>query len=56
LATIDAQLASPEPNEGVVREAGRSLRTIIEGAIAGAIVQPGVWQTILSAMTSLFGS
>src|SRR4051812_36788498 len=43
LTTIDAQLASPAPNEGIIREAGRSLRTIIEGAIAGAIVQPEVW-------------
>lgn len=55
LATIDAQLAAPTPNDGIVREAGRSLRTIIEGAIAGAIVQPGVWQRILDAMATLFG-
>lgn len=55
LATIDAQLASPVPNEGIVREAGRSLRTIIEGAIAGAIVQPEVWHPILHALGSLFG-
>ena len=55
LATIDAQLASPSPNEGIVREAGRSLRTIIEAAIAGAIVQPGVWHPILNALGSLFG-
>jgi AbiTii len=55
LATMDAQLAAPTPNDGVVREAGRSLRTIIEGAVAGAIVQPGVWRSILDTMTSLFG-
>jgi hypothetical protein len=55
LATIDAQLASPYPNESIVREAGRSLRTIIEAAIAGAIVQPGVWQPILHALRSLVG-
>jgi hypothetical protein len=55
LATMDAQLASPAPNEGIVREAGRSLRTIIEGAIAGAIVQPEVWRPILHALGSLIG-
>jgi AbiTii-like protein len=55
LATIDAQLAAPTPNEGIVREAGRSLRTIVEGAIAGAVVQPGVWQAIVGSMKSLFG-
>jgi hypothetical protein len=55
LATIDAQLSAPTPNEGIVREAGRSLRTIIEGAVAGAIVQPGVWQGILDVMTKLLG-
>lgn len=54
-ATIDAQLTAPTPNASIVREAGRSLRAIIEGAVAGAIVQPGVWQPILAAMTSLFG-
>jgi hypothetical protein len=56
LATIDAQLSAPVPNEGIIREAGRSLRTIIEGAIAGAIVQPGIWQPILTALSSLIGS
>ncbi len=55
LTTIDTQLAAPTPNDGIVREAGRSLRTIIEGAIAGAVVQPGVWQGILDAMAKLFG-
>jgi len=54
LATIEAQIASPTPNEGIVREAGRSLRTILEGAVAGAIVQPGVWQGIMEAMARLF--
>jgi hypothetical protein len=55
LATIEAQIDSPAPNESIVREAGRSLRTIVEGAVAGAIVQPGVWQGIVQAMAKLFG-
>jgi hypothetical protein len=55
LATIDAQLTAPTPNEGIVREAGRSLRTIVEGAIAGAVVQPGVWQAIAASLKALFG-
>lgn len=55
LATMDAQLASPAPNAGIIREAGRSLRTIIEGAIAGAMVQPNVWHPILHALGTLLG-
>lgn len=55
LATIDAQLSAPVPNEGIVREAGRSLRTILEGAVAGAIVQPGAWKLIFETMNAIFG-
>jgi hypothetical protein len=55
LATLDAQLEAPAPNENIVREAGRSLRTIIEGAIAGAVVQPQVWSAVASSLRALFG-
>lgn len=38
LATIDAQLLSPAPNEAVIRESLRSLRAISEGVVAS-----GAW-------------
>lgn len=55
IATIEAQLSAPSPNEGIVREAGRSLRTIIEGAIAGVASQPTTWATIAAALSALVG-
>lgn len=55
VTTIDAQLSAPHPNGGIVREAGRSLRTIVEGAVAGAISQPGPWRAIFETMTEIFG-
>jgi hypothetical protein len=55
VTTIEAQLASPAPNEGIIREAGRSLRNIVEAAIGNAVVLPGVWTPILQTLTSLFG-
>ena len=55
LTTIDAQLASPAPNVGIIREAGHSLRAIIEGAIGGAIIQPELWHPILHKLHTLFG-
>jgi hypothetical protein len=52
LATVDAQLASPQPNDGALREALRTLRAVAEGvagnaAFAGlvdtdAVRRPGV--------------
>lgn len=55
IATIESQLDDNEPDEGVVRAAGKSLKTIVEGAIGGALgnaaANPGVWAPLLS----LFG-
>ncbi|MEO0690481.1 MAG: hypothetical protein AAFY51_09315 [Pseudomonadota bacterium] len=34
--TIRAQLTKPEPNGNIIQEAGKSVRTIVEGAIGGA--------------------
>jgi hypothetical protein len=56
LAKIESELAARKPNESVVREAGRSLRTIVEGAIAATVVQPSAWQRIAEMLGSLFGS
>jgi hypothetical protein len=56
LATIQAQL-SDEPNPIIVQQAGRTLRNITEGAIAGLIantVQPTVWSWVADTMARLF--
>jgi hypothetical protein len=57
LATLQAQL-SDEPDPVIVRQAGRTLRNITEGAIgsliASAAVQPMVWSWIAENMARLF--
>jgi hypothetical protein len=56
LATIQAQL-SDEPNPIIVHEAGRTLRNITEGTIAGLIsntVQPTVWTWVAEITARLF--
>lgn len=48
LDTLKAQLSS-EPNPVIVQQAGRTLRNITEGAIAGLLataVKPTIWQTV----------
>lgn len=56
LATLQAQLAD-EPDPMIVKQAGRTLRKILEGAVvrllAGA-AQPIVWAWIHVAMQKLF--
>jgi hypothetical protein len=57
IATIKAQL-SDDPDPVIVKQAGRTLRNITEGAIgslAAAAVQPTVWVWMQEAMTRLFG-
>jgi hypothetical protein len=57
LATLKAQLTD-EPDPVVVRQVGRTLRNITEGAIGSLIataVQPGVWHWIQHTM-SMFGA
>jgi len=53
IATINAQLAD-EPDPVIIKQAGRTLRNITEGAIgsllATAATQPGVWQWIHALM------
>lgn len=56
IATIQAQLID-ELNPIIVQQAGRSLRNITEGAIAGLIaaaVQPTVWASVAAVMARLF--
>jgi hypothetical protein len=56
LATLQAQL-SDDPDPVIVRQAGRTLRNITEGAIGSLIaaaVQPPVWRWIASMMATLF--
>jgi hypothetical protein len=55
LNTIDAQIAD-EPNPVIVREAGRSIRSITEQAVAAMVAtaaQPTVWAWIQSALEML---
>ena len=57
IATLKAQLTD-EPDPVIVKQAGRTLRSIPEGTISSllayAAVQPPVWQWIHQAMTRLF--
>lgn len=55
LATIEAQLID-EPNPTIIKEAGRSLKNITEGAIGSLLAtaaQPGVWAAIQSLLALL---
>ncbi|MGN6597594.1 hypothetical protein [Sphingopyxis terrae] len=57
VAAIEVQLAKPEPDTGVVQEAGRSIRTVVEGALGGAIgtiMTPGIAQA-LRALGAVLG-
>jgi len=51
VATIEAQLMD-EPDQAIVQAAGKTLKTIVEGAIGGALgnvaAEPGVWAPLLS--------
>lgn len=51
IATIEAQLLD-EPDPAIVTAAGRSLKTIVEGAIGGALgnalASPGVWTPLIA--------
>ncbi|MEQ5872772.1 hypothetical protein J4E08_23220 [Sagittula sp. NFXS13] len=46
VATIEAQIVDEDPDQGIVRAAGKSLKTIVEGAIGGAlgnaVANPGI--------------
>jgi hypothetical protein len=56
LATLEAQLAD-DPDPVIVRRAGRTLRNITEGVIAGLItagVQPAIWAGIMDIMSRMF--
>ncbi len=55
LATMEAQLLD-EPNPLIVKEAAKTLRNVIEGAIGSLVasaMQPTVWTTIRSLLTSV---
>ena len=57
IATLKAQL-SDEPDPMIVKQAGRSLRNVTEGAIGSLLAtaaQPTVWAWIHEAMRRLFG-
>lgn len=54
VATIEAQLEDDDPNPVIIKEAGRSVRAIIEGAIgsiaATAAINPAAWTLISSTL------
>jgi len=57
IATLKAQLTD-EPDPVIVKQAGRTLRNITEGAIGSlvaAAAQPTVWSWVAAAMEKLFG-
>lgn len=56
MASIRAQFEAAEPNSTVLREAGRSLRTIVEGAV-GSLAASAVqtkWPAIVAGLAALF--
>ena len=42
IATITSQVAKSEPSRGVLAEAGKSVRSIVEGITAGALTPSAV--------------
>lgn len=56
--TIKAQLKKPEPNRGILRESAKSMRTIIEGAVGGAIAttMSPQFNSAMAMLTSFAGS
>jgi hypothetical protein len=58
IATIKAQL-SDEPDPVILKQAGRTLRNVIEGAVgsllATAVSQPTIWTWVHEVMQRLFG-
>jgi len=53
---LKAQLID-EPNPVILKEAGKTLRNVTEGAIGGLIttaVQPGIWQFVQDVLARLF--
>jgi hypothetical protein len=54
IATINAELAGPDPDPVILAQAGRSLRNITEGAIgsliATAAMNPSVWQWVMHTL------
>ena len=57
IATLKAQLTD-EPDPVIVKQAGRTLRNITEGAIGSLLAtaaQPTVWAWVREIMPRLFG-
>jgi hypothetical protein len=40
IGTIRAQLAKSRPNQGIIQEAGKSLRNVVEGIVGGMLTAP----------------
>jgi hypothetical protein len=56
IETLNAQLTH-KPNPVIIKEAGKTLRNVTEGVVAGLItsaVQPSVWQSVQEVLARLF--
>jgi len=55
--TIKVQLGDDEPSSNIIREAGRTLRNITEGAISELIAKGVIdyWPVVLGVLTRMFG-
>jgi hypothetical protein len=58
VSTIKAQLGDDEPNPNIIKEAGRTLRNITEGAISELIAKGVIdyWPVVLGVLTRMFGA
>jgi hypothetical protein len=56
--TIKAQLGDDEPSSNIIREAGRTLRNITEGAISELIAKGVIdyWPLVHDVLTRMFGA
>lgn len=52
IKAIEHQIEDDDPDQSIVRQAGKSLKTIVEGAIGGAIgnavANPGIWAPLFT--------
>jgi hypothetical protein len=51
IATIKAQLSKPSPSVSILHEAGKSVRNVVEGVVAGALTSPLLHTAIALGLT-----
>jgi hypothetical protein len=55
ISTIRAQLAKSSPNKGIIQEAGKSMRNIVEGIVGGMLTTP-VTTGVMTAAAMLWSA